>query len=164
VLFNINIHLHHRAGVVHQVCGAEGGLASVIACLKAGPNQSAAQHAANLLQVRTPDIRPDNGVSVTVANRIDASSEAAFGITWPVACLVSLRSAHGGCLSPAQALARHGAAGAVEAADGVPPLVRLLEGGPVSAGTLAAVLCVNELIADSRYGVLSIMSGLSGET
>ncbi len=56
---------------------------------------------------------------------------------------------------PAQALAQHGAAGAIEAAGGVPPLAKLLEGGPVSAGTLAAVLCVAELVTDSRYGRLS---------
>ena len=32
----------------------------------------------------------------------------------------------------------------------MPPLAKLLEGGPVSAGTLAAVLCVAELVTDSR--------------
>ena len=51
---------------------------------------------------------------------------------------------------PGQALARQGAAGSIEAAGGVPPLAKLLQGGPVSAGTLAAVLCVAELVADSR--------------
>ena len=49
-----------------------------------------------------------------------------------------------------QALARHEAADAIDAAGGIPLLVKMLGGGLVSAGALSAVQCLAELVKDSR--------------
>ena len=66
-----------------------------------------------------------------------------------------LQPQHAFCL---QALARYGAADAIDAAEGIPPLVKLLEGGLVSAGALSAVQCLAELVKDSRCGFVTSTS------
>lgn len=53
---------------------------------------------------------------------------------------------------PAQVLIQRdvGASDAIVAGGGVEPLVRLLSGGPVSAGAIAAVSCLGELVDGHR--------------
>ena len=82
----INIHFIRHADVAQQLCRAEDGLASVIACLKAGPNQSAAQHAANLLQVRSHPC-PHGGFSIVAAGPIGQALKQPCGIKGQAAVL-----------------------------------------------------------------------------